>query len=206
MGAWIYNLSTHKARTGLGKQVPSTPTIASDTFPLNKTLPGEKRAHLQRFKAWMYEWDIRSCSNCVYAGKRLCLRAPATKVYRELRNAGADGKGCRASGVHRMHHREGAWLDYTTEYAERRQWRDHVETSATEQLKDEGRDQRMALLPIGKSESTLVRLWESAVKGLRATGHELCKVGKGGQVWVYPDRDSQGHHLWIRDPNEELIK
>lgn len=57
-----------------------------------------------------------------------------------------------------MQHQGRAWLDFTTEYAERRQQRDHMETSATEQLKDEDRDQRMAFLPNGKSESTSVRL------------------------------------------------
>lgn len=28
------------------------------------------------------------------------------------------------------------------------------------------------------------------MQGLRATGHELCKVGKGGRVWIYLDRDT----------------
>ena len=64
-------------------------------------------------------------------------------------------------------------------------------------------------MPKGRSESTLVRLrvrCGQRSKGLRAIVHELCKVGKSGQVWVYLNRDSQGHHFWIRDSNEELIK
>lgn len=51
--------------------------------------------------------------------ERLCLRDPAIKVYRELRNTGADGRDCQSPGVHRVQHRGGAWLDLTTEYAER---------------------------------------------------------------------------------------
>lgn len=127
--------------------------------------------------------------------ERLCLRAPAIKVYRELRNTGADGRDCQPPGIHRVQYRGGAWLDLTTEYAEREKAAERPHGNQCHRTAQRWRSRPEDGFPakwevrvnFGK---TLRVGCEQKVQGLRATGHELCKVGKGGRVWVYLDRDT----------------